>query len=127
MMDLFADKPEVSISRLSDDVLEEDHGSVTLRCLSDSNPRGRVFWRKYGGGGHNPDDGDARQYVETLEFAPVRRKDSGTYICQAENTIGLSNEKATELDVLCEYHLQKPLCFRGRSHEKYTNATCHNF
>ena len=45
---------------------------------------------------------DARQYVDTLELKPVTRKDSGTYLCQAENSIGLSNEEPAEIDVQCE-------------------------
>ena len=33
----------------------------------------------------------------------MHRKDSGTYICQAENSIGVSKEEAAEVNVLCEY------------------------
>ena len=67
-----------------------------MTCTSDANPPGRVFWRKYGAS-------EERQFVETLEFNPVMRKDSGTYVCQAENAIGLSAEETVELDVLCKF------------------------
>ena len=45
---LLADKPKVSIVRSGDDVFEEGRSSVTLKCVADANPPGRVFWRKYG-------------------------------------------------------------------------------
>ena len=90
-----SDKPKVTVTRESDDVLEEGRSSVKMTCTSDANPQGRVFWRKYGAS-------EERQFVETLEFNPVMRKDSGTYVCQAENSIGLSAEETVELDVLCK-------------------------
>ena len=79
-----------------DDFLAEGKSTLSLRCESDANPPGRVFWKKFTGGE------EERQYVESMEFDPVRRKDSGTYICQAENSIGLSNEETVEVDVLCK-------------------------
>jgi len=86
-------KPKVTVTRVADDVLEEGRSAVKMTCTSDANPPGRVFWRKYGAS-------EERQFVETLEFNPVMRKDSGTYVCQAENAIGLSAEETVELDVL---------------------------
>ena len=101
MYPFLPDKPKVSIVRSGDDVFEEGRSSVTLRCVADANPPGRVFWRKYGPttGGNQE---EARQYVDTLELKPVTRKDGGTYLCQAENSIGLSNEEPAEIDVQCE-------------------------
>ena len=85
--------------------MEEGRSTVIMKCVSDANPPGRVFWRKFsrhtgessGGSGE-----DNRQYVETMELKPVTRKDSGTYICQAENSIGLSAEEPAEIDVMCK-------------------------
>ncbi len=86
----------MTVTRVSDDVLEEGRSAVKMTCSSDANPPARVFWRKYG-------TSEERQFVDTLEFNPVMRKDTGTYVCQAENTIGLSAEETVELDVLCEF------------------------
>ena len=86
----------VSVIRSSDDVLEEGRSSAAVKCVSDANPPARVFWRKHRGD-------DQRQYVESLEFSPVMRKDSGTYLCQAENSIGLSQEEPVDIDVLCKF------------------------
>ena len=94
----FSDKPKVTVTRVADDVLEEGRSTVKMTCTSDANPPGRVFWRKYGAS-------EERQFVETLEFNPVMRKDSGTYVCQAENAIGLSAEETVELDVLCKFEI----------------------
>ena len=93
-------KPKVTVTRQSDDVLEEGRSSVSLTCSADANPPARIFWRKYG-------TSEVRQFVETLEFSPVSRKDSGTYVCQAENSIGSSNEEAAEVDVLCKFFKTK--------------------
>ena len=94
-MIIFADKPKVSIDRIADPIVEEGRASVTLTCGADANPPARIFWRKLG-------TSDERQFVESLEFNPVQRKDSGTYVCQAENVIGQSIEETTDIDVLCE-------------------------
>eukprot|EP00094_Tigriopus_californicus_P013464 TCALIF_13024-PA protein Name:"Similar to KIRREL Kin of IRRE-like protein 1 (Homo sapiens)" AED:0.12 eAED:0.13 QI:0/0.83/0.76/0.92/0.91/1/13/506/759 len=86
-------KPIVSVSRTTDEMLEEGRSSVTLECQADANPPARIFWKKMG-------PAEQRQYTERLEFNPVMRKDSGSYICQAENSLGLSNEEPAEIDVL---------------------------
>ena len=102
----------MSIARKGDDVIEEGRSTVVLKCVSDANPPGRVFWKKFGGhgdGGRGVGGGggdEARQYVDTLELKPVTRKDSGTYLCQAENSIGLSAEEPAEIDVMCKYYVE---------------------
>jgi hypothetical protein len=78
--------------------LEEGKAAATLTCGADANPPARIFWRKLG-------STEERRFVESLEFSPVRRKDSGTYVCQAENSIGVSKEEAAEINVLCKYPL----------------------
>ena len=92
------DKPKVSIRRIADDTLEEGKASVTLTCEVDANPPGRIFWKKLG----SAEELERR----TLEFAPVQRKDSGTYVCQAQNSIGVSKEEAARINVICKYTFQ---------------------
>ena len=89
----------MSIRRIADDTLEEGKASVTLTCGANANPPGTIFWKKLG-------SAEERQFVESLEFAPVQRNDSGTYVCQAENSIGVSKEEAAEINVLCKYTFQ---------------------
>ena len=89
----------MSITRRADDTLEEGKASVTLTCGADANPPGRIFWRKLG-------SAEERRFVESLEFAPVQRNDSGTYVCQAYNSIGVSKEEAVRINVICKYTFQ---------------------
>ena len=93
------DKPKVSIRRIADDTLEEGKASVTLTCGAEANPPGKIFWTKLG-------SEEDRQFVESLEFAPVQRNDSGTYVCQAYNSIGVSKEEAVRINVICKYTFQ---------------------
>ena len=90
-------EPKASITRLADDTLEEGKASVTLTCGADANPPGRVFWKRLG----------SAEELErkSLEFAPVQRNDSGTYVCQAENRIGVSKEEA-RINVIGKYTFQ---------------------
>ena len=88
----------MSITRRADDTLEEGKASVTLTCEVDANPPGRIFWKKLG-------SAEELGGTKSLEFAPVQRKDSGTYVCQAENSIGVS-EKAARINVICKYTFQ---------------------
>ena len=43
-------------------------------------------------------------FVETLEFNPVTKQNSGEYVCSAENSIGVSNLEKTNVRVLCKYY-----------------------
>ena len=101
-----ADKPRVKIVREADEILEEGRSTVSLTCEADGNPAPRVFWRKYGGNPRNPgqDPSDVKEYKTKQEFDPVTRQNSGTYVCQAENSVGLSDEVTSDVDVLCKYN-----------------------
>ena len=92
----------MSIKRIAHATLEEGKAEATLTCYADANPPARIFWRKLG-------STEERRFVESLEFSPVQRKDSGTYVCRAENSIGESKEEAAEINVLCKYPFSE--CF----------------
>ena len=89
------DKPSVRIARVNSPVLEEGSGSVSLTCISESNPPAQVMWSKV-------EENSSPQYKEMLEFTPVTRKQAGTYICQAENSVGRSDEERADVDILCK-------------------------
>ena len=90
-----ADKPSVRIARVASRILEDGSGSITLTCISESNPPARVMWSKVG-------EDSGPQYKEALQFNPVTRQQAGTYVCQAENSVGRSEEERTEVDVMCK-------------------------
>ena len=96
-----ADKPTVSIARVDTPVLEEGVGSVSLTCTHQSNPPARVTWSKVG-------DKSGPQHTQELQFSPIRRQQAGTYICQAENSVGRSEPEQTQVEVLCKCSISVP-------------------
>ena len=85
----------MKIDTTSSPVLEDGVGSISLSCVSESNPPGQVMWYKEG-------EDSAPQYREVIQFNPVTRHQAGTYVCQAENSVGISEKEAIEVDVLCK-------------------------
>ena len=94
-----ADKPTVTIERHTSSELEDGRGSLTLTCLSQSNPPGRTLWYKKG------DTSTSPQYKEQLVFDPITKQQAGDYVCQAENSVGRSREAVTSVEVLCKLAL----------------------
>ena len=98
---MFADKPSVRIERHSESPLEAGRGSLSLSCLTSSNPPGRTMWWRQG-------QAAAPQYREQLTFDPVTREQAGDYVCAAENSVGRSEEARTSVEVLCKSHFHAP-------------------
>lgn len=40
---------------------------------------------------------------ETLQLRPVGRRDAGLYTCQAQNSVGTSEQLSVQLDVKCKF------------------------
>lgn len=89
------DKPTVRIEREAPSALEAGRGSLTLLCLSSSNPPGRTMWYRQG-------QAASPQYKEQLVFDPVSKEQAGDYVCAAENSVGRSEEAVTSVEVLCK-------------------------
>ena len=90
---LLADKPSVQIARVATPVLEDGSGSVSLTCIAEANPPARVSWSRLG---------EDLQEEAVLQFNPVKREDAGTYLCQAENSVGRAEAEPSLVDVLCK-------------------------
>ncbi|XP_045536543.1 hemicentin-1-like [Papilio machaon] len=71
--------------------LEENISVLSLECKADGNPKPYVWWTKNG------------QIIATngpkLILAPVTRNHSGTYGCQARNSLGTSDSVKIDIDV----------------------------
>lgn len=39
---------------------------------------------------------------ETLQLRPVGRRDAGMYTCQAQNSVGSSEQLSVQLDIKCK-------------------------
>ena len=100
------DKPTVRIEREAPSALEAGRGSLTLLCLSSSNPPGRTMWYRQG-------QAASPQYKEQLVFDPVSKEQAGDYVCAAENSVGRSEEAVTSVEVLCKCYasLSLPSCY----------------
>lgn len=92
----FSDAPEVRLEGVPTTDLEEGRDTVVLRCIVDSNPPSSVRWKL----------GESRivSTIEILQFRPVKRRDSGSYYCEAENSVGISSPLSVVIDVKCKYH-----------------------
>ena len=86
------------IERRSESPLEAGRGSLSLTCITSSNPPGRTMWWRQGQAG-------APQYREQLVFDPVTREQAGDYVCAAENSVGRSEEARASVEVLCKSHI----------------------
>lgn len=84
--------------------VEENIDSVALRCIVDANPAATVIWRRIGGAWSQqpPSASNIYSFQEMIEFAPVNRKDSALYSCEAKNALGTSNRVQVALDVKCK-------------------------
>lgn len=90
-----SDAPEVRIEGVPTTDLEEGRDTVVLRCIVDSNPPSVVRWKL----------GEQRivSTIDTLQFRPVKRRDSGSYYCEAENSVGTSLPLSVVIDVKCKH------------------------
>jgi len=85
--------PSVKLERSPDSKEVEDGvDSISLSCVADGNPKPDIVWRKLG-------KSSIFRVEEELSFKPVKKSDSGTYICLARNEIGASDEITATVDV----------------------------
>ena len=88
----FTDPPYVVTESTDLSNLEEEKDSVTMRCMSESNPPAKVWWEKEGVNGvFSPE--------REITISPVTRTTAGTYKCVAQNALGLSQPAFVQLDV----------------------------
>ncbi|KAK6632220.1 hypothetical protein RUM44_007251 [Polyplax serrata] len=107
--------PEVRIEGFPTTDLEEGRDTVVLRCIVDSNPPSVVRWKL----------GEQRivSTIETLQFRPVKRRDSGSYYCEAENSVGTSNPLSVVIDVKYPPRIRKVGPTRLTTAPLYSEAT----
>lgn len=91
----FPDPPETRLLGTPGSDIEEGVDTVVLRCVTDANPPAAIVWRRAG----KP---DISSLEESLQFRPVTRRDSGTYTCEARNSVGVSDPLTVQLDVKCK-------------------------
>ena len=87
---LFVDPPTLSTTPI-DLTLPEKH-IATFHCIALGNPVPKITWSK---------DGDTVGTGNTLRFE-VQRKDSGKYLCTADNGLSTTVNASAYLNVLCK-------------------------
>lgn len=89
------DAPTVKLLGSPQIDLEEGKDSIVLRCEADANPPASIVWRRAG-------RSEIASLTETLQLRPVGRRDSGLYSCQAQNSVGTSDQLTLQLDIKCK-------------------------
>ena len=87
--------PETRTKIVNTNVLSEGE-SVLLTCDVDSNPPASITWNKLG---------PRKTFISSernLTIPVISRSHAGTYECQAENNLGLSNPSTQIVDVQCK-------------------------
>lgn len=90
---------EIDELHLSEKYLVEEFAGIDLVCQAKSNPIAKISWRKGDSANNfidfelNPvseiTDKDAKIVTSTLSLNNITRKDQGSYICEAENYLGV--------------------------------------
>ena len=95
-----SDLPHVSVDMSGDQVIGlgdiSQGDSVSITCNTNGNPAPDVVWYRDG-------SGEIVSRQETMTISDIRRDQAGTYVCQANNSVGQSDPKKIELQVKCEY------------------------
>ena len=95
-LSLLSDLPQVSVD-MSGDVGDISQGdTVTVSCSAQGNPAPELVWYRDG-------SGEIVSRQNTLTISNIRRDQAGTYVCQANNSVGQSEPKKIQLHVKCEY------------------------
>lgn len=66
-----------------------------LRCDAEANPPAKVTWKRL-------EDSNIYSFEPELSFKPLTRENTGSYICEAQNSIGTAMGKSIYLDVKCK-------------------------
>ncbi|KAI9576892.1 hypothetical protein GQX74_011315 [Glossina fuscipes] len=85
------DAPTIRLIGSPEIDLEEDKDALVLRCVADANPPASIVWRRAG-------RSEIASLQETLQLRPVGRRDAGLYTCQAQNSVGTSEQLSVQLD-----------------------------
>ncbi|XP_061685304.1 basement membrane-specific heparan sulfate proteoglycan core protein-like [Syngnathoides biaculeatus] len=64
---------------------------VSVQCRATGRPRPKISWRRQGSPLELPSE--EMDGVNTIQWTVVRPEDSGVYICQAENNVGMTEAK----------------------------------
>jgi len=88
--------PHVSVDMSGDQVIGlgdiSQGDSVSITCNTNGNPAPDVVWYRDG-------SGEIVSRQETMTISDIRRDQAGTYVCQANNSVGQSDPKKIELQV----------------------------
>ena len=86
--------PRAEASPSKEGVLSEGD-SVSLSCVTDSNPPATITWRKQGG--------NMLTSQPSFTIQSVSKDSAGQYECVAENILGLSEPSTVMIKVKCKY------------------------